>query len=101
MLQIPQVGRYRATESLATVSSVPVFLCIDKESIAECLPVPLSLDDLRSRQQFSEASVAAAASKGTPRFQLFLKKGRKTNLLVVEPGMKLRHAVAADVIEDQ
>ena len=43
----------------------------------------------------------AAARKGTPRFQLFLKKDQKTNLLVVEPGMKLRHAVAAYVNEDQ
>ena len=43
-----------------------------------------------------DASVAAAR-KGTHRFQLF----RKTNFLMVEPGMKLRHAVVAHVSEDQ
>ena len=67
--------------------------------IIKCLPVPMSLDDKHSRQQFPEASVAAAR-KGTPRLQLFLKKDQETILLVVEPGMKLRHAVAY-VSEDQ
>ena len=43
----------------------------------------------------------AAARKGTPRFQLFLKKDQKTNFLMVEPGVKLRHAVAPHVSEDQ
>ena len=114
MLQIPQVGRCRATDPLAVVSSVPVFPCIDKEGITtaahamdhfkvfitECLPVPMSLDDQHSLQ-LAEASVAAAACKGSPRFHLFLKKDQKTLLLVVEPGMKLRHAVAAYVNEDQ
>ena len=46
----------------------------------------------------------AAARKGPPpppRFQLFLNKDQKTNILMVEPGLKLRHAVAAHVSEDQ
>ena len=120
MLQIPQVGRCRATESVATESSVPVFLCANKEGtitaahvtdlskdyITACLPEPMSLDDLRSRQQLRDASVAAAR-KGTPRFlpspvfQLFLKKDQKTKKLMVELGMKLRLAVAAHVSGDQ
>ena len=54
MLQIPQVGRCRATVSLATESSVPVFFCANKEGtitaahvtdlskdyITACLPEP-------------------------------------------------------------
>ena len=95
MLQIPQVGRCRVTDPLATVFSAPVFHCIDNEgittaahamdhfksSIIECLTVPMSLDDQHSLQ-LAEASVAAAACKGSPRFQLFLKKDQNTFLLV-------------------
>ena len=69
MLQIPQVGRCRATVSVATESSVPVFLCTNKEGtitaahvtdlskeyITACLPEPASLDDKRSRQQLRDA----------------------------------------------
>ena len=34
-------------------------------------------------------------------FHLFLKKDQKTKILMVRPGMKLRHAVAAHVSKDQ
>ena len=90
MLQIPQVGRCRATESVATESSVPVFLCANKEGtitaahatdlskeyITACLPVPMSLDDLRSRQQLREASVAAARKGPSPVFSCFEERSK-------------------------
>ena len=91
MLQIPQVGRCRVTDPLATVFSAPAFPCIDNEGITtaahamdhfmaciiKCLPVPMSLDDKHSLQ-LAEASVAAAACKGSPRFQFF-EEGSKDN----------------------
>ena len=114
MLQIPQVSRCRATVSVAAEYSVPVFLCTDnagavtatnvtdlsKDYITACLQDATSLDDKRWRQQLRDESVAEAG-KGTSHFQLFLKKDQKTEILMVEPGVKLRHAVAAHVGEDQ
>ena len=114
MLQIPQVGRCRTTDLRATVFSAPAFPCIVNEGITtavhamdhfraciiKCLQVPMSLDDKHSLQP-AESSEAAAACKGSPRFQLFLKKDQKTILLVLESGMKLRRAAAAYVNEDQ
>ena len=90
MLQLPQGGRCRATESLATVSSAPVFLCTDKEgtitgahamdlfkeSITECLPVPTSLDDLRSRQQFFGSVGGSSSKKRNPSFSAFFLEER-------------------------
>ena len=115
MLQIPQVGRCRATENQWQPS--PLYLCsfcankegtitaahvtdLSKDYITACLPEPMSLDDLRSRQQLRDASVAAAR-KGPPRIQLFLKRDQKTKILMVEPGMTLRHAVSAHASENQ
>ena len=86
MLQIPQVGRCRATESLATESSVPVFLCANKEGsitaahamdllreyITECLPVRMSLDGSSSKKRnpafsavFEERSKDTSIGGGT------------------------------------
>ena len=92
MLQIPQVGRCRTTDLPATVFSAPAFPCIVNEGITsavhamdhfraciiKCLPVPMSLDDKHSLQP-AEASDAAAACKGSLRFQLFFEEGSKDN----------------------
>ena len=87
-------------EDLRSLASAVHVMDQFRACIIKCLPVLMSLDDKHSLQP-AEATEAAAACKGSPRFQLFLKKDQKTILVVVESGMKLRRAVAAYVNEDQ
>ena len=78
MLQIPQVGRcscgHRVLCTCVPLRKQRVYYhccaCHGPLHITACLPVPMSLDDLRSRQQLREASVAAAR-KGIPVFSCF------------------------------